>query len=98
MTGINGNTYVHSSLSGVGSTVIEHPAATETTLRSASYISFAPLYERAYAGEQLVLGILLIVLGFFVHGLLRTNGERKVHVTSKPRKQTQRFFFVELSI
>lgn len=45
---------------------------------------FVPKYESAAAARQLVIGMLLILLGFFFHAYLMTRGERPVSVHGAP--------------
>jgi hypothetical protein len=43
----------------------------------------AALYQQAFAGYELIIGLLLILLGFFLHAyLVSRTGERNVHITS----------------
>jgi|GEM_PF-3085328 len=98
-----GNDYVRAELTGQGSTVIDaelHSAAQTPAQLQRGSGSFVPLYERAYAAEQLVLGILLIVLAFFFHGLVRVRDEQPVHITVKPptKKKQAAWYWIELKV
>jgi hypothetical protein len=48
--------------------------------------SLVPAYESAAAARQLVMGMLLILFGFFLHAFTMSNGERsvRVHEASSP--------------
>lgn len=89
-------------VTGQGSSLELHPAATETvknTLPPQMQIATA-IYQPANASDELVVGILLIMLGFFLHALVLSRESRKVHVTSIPRKEakprTRDLFWVEM--
>lgn len=65
------------------------PAPTET----------ADPLAQAEAAAQLTLGLMLIVLGFFVHGLARAREERPVHISVvPPKKRPAKWFWMELRI
>lgn len=99
MTTLHGQSYVQASLSGQGSTVFDQPMPEDVTMRPAATIDVPAGYVRAHAAQQFVLGILLIVLGFFIHGLIRMRDEQRVHISVKPRKrQKQRVFWMELQM
>jgi hypothetical protein len=55
-------------------------------------------YQAADAAIQLTTGILLIVLGFFAHGLSRMRSERPVHITIKKSKRRRMWYWMEMSI
>ncbi len=79
------------SLTAPGSTVLDAPEGAGETLRSAAYVMSM---ERADAGIQLITGILLILLGFFLHAFARMqNGERPVHISVKERKEKRRMWY-----
>jgi hypothetical protein len=86
------------SLTAPGSTVMDRAATAGIQLHQAA--SAVPnVYQQADAAIQLVMGILLIVLGFFLHALARMqNGERPVHITVKPKKKRQMWFWVDMRI
>lgn len=59
------------------------------------------------AMRDLALGMLLLLLGFLLHGLIVTRGERTVHVTAQPSrvrswqrhgKRRETWYWVELQI
>jgi hypothetical protein len=87
-------------LTGVGSTVLayENQIIDDGALHGAAFV---PLYESAAAGMQLAVGVLLIVLGFFLHALFMAGDERRVrvHAVDKPKlvlqKQPQ-WFWIEM--
>ncbi len=91
-------TMVMASLSGQGSNIVDRgPMAEE--FHSASTIVPINTYQHVDAGIQLILGILLIVLGFFIHGLARSTGERPVHITVTPSpKKRPLWFWMEMKI
>lgn len=81
-------TMVQADLTGQGSTVIDHT----TGLHPAAAV-------HAGAGMQLIAGISLIVLAFFLHALAKSrNGERPVHITVKPKKKQKTWFWIEMRI
>jgi hypothetical protein len=85
------------SLTAPGSTMLHTSASTEEILHSAAYVAM----ERADAGIQLITGILLILLGFFLHAFARMqNGERPVHISVKPGKNEKRrmWYWIEMRI
>lgn len=79
---------------------LTHPGS--TLLDSMSQLHAAPvvsIYERADAGIQLIAGILLVLLGFFLHALARTrSGERPVHITVKPSAKRRMWFWIEMRV
>jgi hypothetical protein len=75
------------SLTAPGSTVLEYTQSTGN------------VYAQADAGIQLVAGVLLITLGFFLHALARMrNGERPVHITVKPKAKRRMWYWVDMRI
>ena len=88
-------------LSGGGAEVIMHPAATASIKEFTPIISAVPLYEQATAADQMVVGILLILLGFFMHGLMTSHEERTVRVKAVPRKKQNHkhnLFWMEMRV
>ncbi len=86
------------SLTAPGSTVVERGPVGET-LHSAAFMTAS--MERADAGIQLITGILLILLGFFLHAFARMqNGERPVHISVKERSHEKRrmWYWIEMRI
>lgn len=55
-------------------------------------------YAQAYAAANLVTGILLIVLGFFIHALVRAREELTVPVTVKPKQKKTTWFWMEMRV
>lgn len=102
LTVSNGMHYAEAQLlTGVGSDVLTHPAATPLLKEVFPTSSFVPLYEQATAADQMVVGILLILLGFFMHALLVSHDERSVRITAVPRKEkprTRTFFWIEMRV
>ncbi len=90
--------------SGGGATLQMHGAAPEVnplqpTMEATNAV--LPAYERANASTEMVVGILLILLGFFLHGLLRTQDERNVRVKAVPRKAKstkKKWYYLELQV
>lgn len=86
-----GNQLIYASVvfgSGGGAQLQMHsaaPAEIQTTMEATSAV--LPAYEQANASVQMVVGILLILLGFFLHGLLASHDERTVKVKAVPRKK-----------
>lgn len=88
-----------------GSLAVTHASLTHpgsTLLDSMGQLHAAPItdvYERADAGIQLIAGILLVLLGFFLHALARTqSGERPVHITVKPSAKRRMWFWIEMHV
>jgi hypothetical protein len=89
---------------GQGSSVLDHPAARalNQSLHGAALATQQTI--TAVAGQQLVTGILLILLGFFLHALFlsQQTGERRVHVTAAPTQKPVfkkgQWFWVEMKI
>ena len=84
MTLSNGMHYAEAQLTGVGTNVLMHPAAAPLLKEVFPTSSFVPLYEQATAADQMVVGILLILLGFFIHALLISHEERSVRTRREP--------------
>lgn len=96
MAGAYAPTYA--ALSGYGSMVTEK-AAVGAELRSAAGAVPIDLYVQADAAAQLALGVLLITLGFFLHGLSRMRDERPVKVRKgSKKKHSQKFLWMQLDI
>lgn len=85
-------TMLYASLSGQGSTLVDLVAQNNGSeeLHSAPMVMTADTYQSIDARIQLVIGILLIVLGLFIHGLARARDERNVHITVKPSSKKRR--------
>ena len=92
---------LYASLSGQGATILSpaKPSTNGAELHAAAD-SVSVSFERADAGLQLVLGILLIVLGFFIHGLVRARQEeRPVHISVVPsRKKRSVWYWLEMRV
>lgn len=92
-------TMLYASLSGQGSTLMDPMAQTGSEeLHSAPMLMTADAYQSIDARIQLVIGILLIVLGLFIHGLARARDERNVHITVKPsaKKRRTMWYWMEM--
>lgn len=74
-------------------------SATNTALLANLSASDATAYAQADAGIQLVFGVLMITLGFFLHALARMRrGERPVHITVKPKAKRRMWYWVDMRI
>jgi len=71
-------------LTGKGSMEL-HPAATTELPVTA----ITAVYHPASASDELVVGILLILLGFFLHALILSRESRNVHISVVPRKEKE---------
>lgn len=75
---------------------VPHELSTDT-LYSAAMAQNA--YGLANAGVQLIIGILLILLGFFLHAFVRMqHGERTVHITVKPSNKRRMWYWMEMRL
>lgn len=72
---------LNAQLSGQGSTMAFETGMVD--MHSAADIAAA----HSEAGVQLAMGALFILLGFFLHALLRHRDERNVHITIAPKKR-----------
>lgn len=90
LTVANGMMYTSAQLTGGGASL--HDAAPVAPFIAAS--------EYANAGTQMVMGILLILLGFLLHALLVARDERSVPITVVPRSRLQspKWFWIEMSL
>lgn len=95
-----GNSFIYTKadLTGMDADISLHPAATSIIKTPAVVTSVLPAYEKANAADELVVGILLIMLGFFLHALAVSREERNVHITVKPRKKLREWFWVEMRV
>lgn len=91
----NSISYARAELTGGGTSLLLHSAALPVPPEAIMHV-----YERAYAAEDMMIGLLLILLGFCLHALLMARDERNVPVTIVPRKrfQTPRWFWIEIHI
>ena len=88
LTIANGMAFTHADLTGGG--VLLHQAAGLAPVQSIPDASYMPSYELTTVADELVTGILLILLGFFLHAFLISQHkryERAVPITVVPRKQ-----------
>ena len=91
--------YTNADLTGGGATVSLHPAATSLIKAPVAVTNVLPAYEKANAADELVVGILLIMLGFFLHALVMSRDERNVHITVKPsRRKIREWFWIEMRV
>ena len=102
---------LRANLSGGGATLMtiqSQPEAPEVALIQGPLhgaAPFAPLYASAQAAFQLTLGLLFILLGFFLHAYMMARDERRVRVTDVtkqaaslvPEKEPQ-WFWVEIRV
>lgn len=71
------------NISGGGATILE----TSGGLHGAA---FSPQYEAAAAAWQLTLGLLLILLGFFLHAYMMAKDERPVRVKGAKKSKAHK--------
>jgi hypothetical protein len=71
------------NLSGGGATVLDSAAGMHGA-------AFAPQYESAAAAWQLTLGLLLILLGFFLHAYMMAKDERPVRVKAGKKSKSHK--------
>jgi len=103
--------YVKASLTSQGSLVTERIA--ESAILKGAAPAFLPLYEKAAASQEVVVGVLLILLGFFFHAFYKIRSphpvrieeekesdDRAVTVHQAPRMQRkeQKVFWMEMRI
>jgi hypothetical protein len=90
---------------GGGATLHLHgaaPAAIQSSFEASNAV--LPEYRQANASAQMVIGILLILLGFFLHGLLESHEERTVPVKVGKRKKSahrpkkRNLFWMEMQV
>ena len=104
LTSANGLIYTQANLTGVGTglkdTIVIKGGAIEATIHAAA--TGSP-YIRAAAAINMILGMLFILMGFFLHALFRSQYERKVHITVAPKKEKpvisrESWFWVEMKV
>lgn len=94
--------YMTADLTGGGSTI--HAAASDIVLPAVPVASFVPGYEQVTSADELVIGILLIFLGFFLHAFIVSQAkqdERNVPITvmSRAKKvQRNRMYWMEMRV
>ena len=101
--------YVKASLTSHGALVTEKVA--ETAILKGAAPAFLPLYEKAAASQEIIMGILLILLGFFLHAFVTArlqkhvrvqpeDDERPIKVHQAPRMQRKdpKIFWMEVNI
>lgn len=90
----------YANLSGGGASVGINLQSNDVELRPAATVTYINPYQQADAGIQLILGMLLIMLGFFIHGFARASSERPVHITIAPPKpkHEHKWFWMEMRI
>lgn len=87
------------SLTQGGTTLIDISTYSSIQKLHSAATVMTPNYQSAEAGVQLIIGILLILLGFFLHAFARMQkGERPVHITIKPKKNRQMWYWVDMRI
>lgn len=104
LVGVHGMIYTQGQLTGVGtglsdSLVIEGGAMAVTIHAAAA----ASPYVRAESAIHMILGMLFILMGFFLHALFRSQYERKVHISVVPKKEKpviskESYFWVEMKV
>lgn len=92
------HTTLFNDLASAQQPLLEEAPLDETPLHAAAAV--ADQYRIAAAGWQLVMGLLLILFGFFLHALLVTREERSVRVTEAPKveKTRDRWFWIEMKV
>lgn len=91
----NSISYARAELTGGGANLLMHAAAGIPAPEPVMAV-----YRRAYAAEDMVIGMLLILMGFLLHALLLAKDERTVPITVVPRKRLQapKWFWIEMHI
>lgn len=86
------------SLGGGDMALVDQLLPYNEQLREAPSAAANPLAQ-AEAAARLTLGLMLIVLGFFLHGLARVREERPVHITVKQsQKRSSKWFWMEMRL
>lgn len=76
-----------------------YASLTSTELHPVEGMIITPSYVQADTAAQLLLGMLLIVLGFFIYGLARTKEEgRPVHISVRPKKKQPAWYWLEVRL
>ena len=74
------------------------PSASEA-IQAADAAGSRLYFQKAEVAVQLIMGMLLILLGFFLHGFVRSRtGERPVHITVKPKVRQKIWYWMEMRI
>lgn len=85
---------LYAAVTGQGSNLMEQFPADET-LRAAANM-YPEQFATVEAGIQLILGMLLLLLGLFIHAFVRTTDERPVHITAVPSRKKSTWFWMEM--
>lgn len=85
---------LYAALTGQGSNVLEQ-FPTNEVLRAAAGL-YPERFATVEAGIQLILGMLLLLLGLFIHAFVRTTDERPVHITAVPSRKKTTWFWMEM--
>ena len=86
---------VEASLSGIGSSVLTHPAAPLALQQGP--VTSVTLFEQTQSIQQFAIGLLLILLGFFLHAFLLSRS-RSVHITVAPKQSVRSWFWIEMRV
>lgn len=93
----NSISYARAELTGGGASLLIQSAGLST-----EHMHMAATYERVHAGEDMVIGILLILLGFCMHALLMARDEHSVRIRAVPRTrkklQSPQWFWMEIRL
>lgn len=85
---------LYAAVTGQGSNILEQLPA-EEALRSAATM-YPEQFASVEAGIQLILGMLLLLLGLFIHAFVRSTDERPVHITAVPTRKKSTWFWMEM--
>lgn len=92
---------LHAQLTGQGSDILEAPPSSLQIMQGPALplhnAAFAEQYAVAVAGQNLVIGILLILLGFFLHAFILAHNERRVPIHPGHRS-SERWYWVEMKV
>ncbi len=84
--------FVKADLTGGGAQLMVHAAAPAEAIMEVT--------EKVSAASELIVGLLLILLGFCLHALLMAHDERTVPIRVVPRKtlHSPQWFWIEMKI
>lgn len=91
---------INASVSGVGSSIIE-AAPTHEAAAIISQEIVEQTSNNTGGGMQLIIGVVLILIGLFIHGFVHVPNERPVHITIAPPRRKPRvmsWFWVEMKV
>ena len=91
-------------LTGGGAAVLHSAAATKVLTQERILPAVMESYAPASAADEFVIGILLILLGFFLHASIASyekNAERNVPITvvpGTPKRERKGWFWIEMRL